>query len=292
MLAIVFFMQPMGQLVATLVALIAVYASRDSLPHTAGIEGCGDDCIRAVDRTWRWIIGCGAIPAAIALVFRLTVPESPRWTSAVARNSSQALDDTTYFASTTGVGPIEEDVEPNGAAIEAVGGPATATIPRGPVSLREIVRYFCQPGPARSLAGTALSWLLLDLPFYGLMMNNPRVIDKLWNGRPSENDSAIYRTLFENSTHSLVVAAIGAIVGGLLMIAFAHRINRRKLQIWGFCILGCLFIIIGSSFGHLLESRFQGAIVPLYILCQIFFNFGTKYVRSSSSVLDDPFRQG
>lgn len=287
MIATVFFMQPVGQLVATLVAIAAVYGARDSIPHDKGIEGCDEVCIRAIDRTWRLIIGCGAIPAAVALLFRLTVPESPRWTSAVALNSRQALDDTCSFLETQQADPGEE-IQPNG----AVHHPEVPPLPRGPVSLPEIIRYFRHRGPGMALAGTALSWLLLDLPFYGLGFNSPRVISKLWHAQPGPDEQFLYRILLTNGTHSLVVVSIGGLTGGLLMIAFGNHINRRKLQIWGFCILGALFIVIGSSFHRLMGSDHHGALVPLYVMTQVFFNFGKSPCFIRLSFFRDVFEVG
>lgn len=73
MLAAVFMCQPVGQLLATLVSLIAVYAARDSLPHDS--TKCKGDCTRTLDIIWRLVLGLGAVPAAASLWFRLTIVE-------------------------------------------------------------------------------------------------------------------------------------------------------------------------------------------------------------------------
>lgn len=73
MLATVFMCQPVGQLLATLVPLIAVYAARNSLPHNSTV--CDGDCTRTLDIIWRLVLGLGAVPAAASLWFRLTIIE-------------------------------------------------------------------------------------------------------------------------------------------------------------------------------------------------------------------------
>jgi PHS family inorganic phosphate transporter-like MFS transporter len=73
MLAAVFMCQPLGQLLATLVPLIAVYAARGSLPNNTA--DCDYDCKQTLDVIWRLILGLGAIPAAASLWFRLTIIE-------------------------------------------------------------------------------------------------------------------------------------------------------------------------------------------------------------------------
>jgi PHS family inorganic phosphate transporter-like MFS transporter len=65
--------QPLGQLLATLVPLIAVYAARGSLPNDT--PECVYDCKKALDVVWRLILGLGAVPAAASLWFRLTIIE-------------------------------------------------------------------------------------------------------------------------------------------------------------------------------------------------------------------------
>jgi hypothetical protein len=49
----------------------------------------------------------------------------------------------------------------------------------------------------------------------------------------------------------------------------------------GFFLLFTLFIVIGSSFKTLINDGRNSAIVVLYLICQIFFNFG-KYFMSLS----------
>ena len=95
MLAWLFFMQPLGQLIATLVAA-AVTASFHSGMQDPG--SCGSpECFRAVDRAWRWIVGIGGLPALLAWVIRLQIPESPRYTMDVLMDSKKALKDTKEY---------------------------------------------------------------------------------------------------------------------------------------------------------------------------------------------------
>lgn len=84
MVAAVFFFQPVGQLLATLFALAATEGfKRHILMHSAPdacsmdlTEAGAIDCARTIDRAWRLVSGLGLLPAALALVSRLTIPES------------------------------------------------------------------------------------------------------------------------------------------------------------------------------------------------------------------------
>ena len=77
MLAAVFFCQPLGQLIATLMAFAATAGFRTYLSVDNAKDCSADvDCTRTLDRAWRLVAGLGAIPAAIAIIFRLTIPQS------------------------------------------------------------------------------------------------------------------------------------------------------------------------------------------------------------------------
>ncbi|MCP6341422.1 MFS transporter, partial [Klebsiella pneumoniae] len=53
------------------------------------------DVVRSVDTMWRWVIGIGVIPGAIATLFRFAIPESPRFLMEVEDDPIQAEFDAT-----------------------------------------------------------------------------------------------------------------------------------------------------------------------------------------------------
>ena len=99
MLSWVFFAQPIGQLLANVLSLAAVQGFKSQI--TDKELSCGKEdlnCFRAVDRLWRLVVGIGIVPALIALVFRFTIPESPRYKLDVLQNVTAVFEDTKdYF---------------------------------------------------------------------------------------------------------------------------------------------------------------------------------------------------
>lgn len=71
-----------------------------------------------------------------------------------------------------------------------------------------------------------------------------------------------------------MVVSSGAIVGNLLSILTIDKLGRRNIQLNGFFWLFLLNVVIGASFQHLVNHDDSSALVVLYILRQIFFNFG------------------
>ncbi|KAF4624945.1 hypothetical protein G7Y89_g13223 [Cudoniella acicularis] len=365
MLTLVFMCQPLGQLAATLVALIATARQRNGIPADASVTNCNYQCIQTLDSIWRWIIGVGVIPAVIALWFRLTIVESPRYTADVGRDSRKAASELNRYlllqaqaqtaaASTTSIqttgGNSQNNVaRPRRQSFGAESGAASddgvsqqnispapspgnqhypnsnfnpnkvhEIIPQGPArsvsgafseggmsrrnftrggnvpdigiveeshpppipSWKEFKQFMWHDGNLRTLLATSFCWFAVDLPFYGLGMNSPHIIATIWYGK-NPPVLGVYDTLKHNYLQSLVVVSLGAIVGSIITLVTIDWIGRRNIQINGFFWLFILFIIIGGSFNHLFEIGGTAAVVVLYILCQIFFNFGpntTTYI--------------
>ena len=57
---------------------------------------------------WRILIGLGCVPACVALYFRLTIPETPRFTMDIERNVNQAAQDVDNFL-TSGTYYVDPD---------------------------------------------------------------------------------------------------------------------------------------------------------------------------------------
>ncbi|RAL11836.1 MFS general substrate transporter [Aspergillus homomorphus CBS 101889] len=82
-----------GQFAAAIVALILTVAFKLSLETAATVGKCGDVCQLAVDKMWRIVISFGAVPACIALYYRLTIPETPRYTFDIAKDLVKGDED-------------------------------------------------------------------------------------------------------------------------------------------------------------------------------------------------------
>lgn len=116
MMAAVFLMQPLGQLTVAVVgwvALVGVGRARgiNSLPADGNAldDQQRGDVIAAVDTVWRCVVGVGAFPALLAIIYRFSIPESPRYTMDVVWNFDQALSDViTYQGGDAQAGVLTE----------------------------------------------------------------------------------------------------------------------------------------------------------------------------------------
>ena len=160
MMGSVFAMQGIGQFTAAMIALIVTAGFKESLLLGKTAGSCTGDCALAVDKMWRVIIGFGAVPGCIALYFRLTIPETPRYTFDVSRDIEKASEDTkAYFQ-----GKAEGHPEELQQVAVAQHADNHLTLPKA--SWRDFMRHYGQWKHGKVLIGTAGSWFFLDVRIY------------------------------------------------------------------------------------------------------------------------------
>ena len=117
------------------------------------IIGDNFDELEHVDYCWRILIGLGCVPGVIALYFRLTIPETPRFTMDIDRNVHRAKADIENVLGLNGGSAAIYWVDP-----DALVQPAE--VPRR--SRRDFIRYLVEPGNLLLLFGVAYSWFAID----------------------------------------------------------------------------------------------------------------------------------
>jgi PHS family inorganic phosphate transporter-like MFS transporter len=264
MIGSVFAMQGFGQLAATLVALITTQTFKGSLEPFKNPEDCDGACALAADKMWRIITGFGAIPGCMALYYRITIPETPRYTFDVARDILKAERDVIAYMDGKR-GPSRRSDSDELQRVRDMHRYANdLRVPRP--SFADFRQHFGEWANGKLLLGTSLSWFFLDIGFYGLGLNNGAVLQTLgFAGK--EN---VFRMVQNAQVGTIVISCAGSIPGYWLTVALVDVMGRRNLQLLGFVMLTTLFLIIGFAFDNL--SR--GAFLTLYIMSQFFFNFG------------------
>lgn len=260
MMGAVFAQQGLGQFAAGIICLIAVAGFKESLESAASASHCTGVCQLAVDKIWRIIIGFGAVPGCIALYFRLTIPETPRYTFDVARDVDKGGEDVKAYIQGKHEGHPDEigRVHTLAAAREDLDTPRP--------SWRDVFRHYGQWKFGKVLLGTAGSWFFLDVAFYGLSLNNSIILSAIGYSGGKDMYVSLYRTAVGN----IILVCAGAIPGYWVTVATVDTIGRKTIQLMGFSILTILFIIIGFAYNSISDH----AILALYVLAEFFFNFG------------------
>jgi MFS transporter, PHS family, inorganic phosphate transporter len=157
MMGAVFAMQGLGQFGAGIIALIVVNGFRGSLESASSPATCEGVCGIAVDKMWRVIIGFGAVPGCIALYFRLTIPETPRYTFDVSRDVVKAGSDIKAYLTSTPEG-VPDEINRVQAMRESA---PQMEIPKA--SLSDFWAHYSRWKYGKILLGTAGSWFFLDV---------------------------------------------------------------------------------------------------------------------------------
>jgi len=254
----VFANQGWGQFSAALIAFIIVEAYKSSILH--------DDpaVLPHLDQMWRILIGLGCVPGVIALYFRLTIPETPRFTMDIERNVHQASQDVENFL-TSGTFYVDPD-----AAVERVQAPKA--------SWADFKAYYSKWENLKVLLGAAYSWFALDIAFYGLGLNSSIILTAIGFGSPDSSlkgSLKVYTNLKNICVGNMILSAAGLIPGYWATFLFIDRWGRKPIQLMGFIMLTIIFIIMGFAYDKLnATASARKAFVFLYCLANFFQNFG------------------
>lgn len=272
MIGAVFAMQGFGQFAASMMTLIVVAAFRSTLEPAKTPAACNGECQRSVDIMWRIVIGVGGVPGLFALYYRLTIPETPRYTFDVVHDLDQATANV-YSWRSGGFGEGWTNPMRRVQIMQDVKRKYHSPQP----TYTDLKAYYRKRRNALALFGTAGSWFFLDVAFYGLGLNSSTILGTIGYG----GNKNVYQTFYNAAVGNLILVCAGAIPGYWCTVATADVLGRKTIQISGFVILTILFAVIGFDF-HGLSER---SLLVLYVLCQFFFNFG-KFASLLLPLLD------
>ncbi|KAK1923910.1 putative inorganic phosphate transporter [Papiliotrema laurentii] len=258
MMTAVFSAQGWGNFASAIVSLVVLVAFKGQ------IESQPVNHAKAIDQSWRLIIGIGMIPAAVALYFRLTIPETPRYTMDVERNIKQGSQDVdTYLTTGTYV-------------VDPIHNNERAEVPKA--SWADFARHFRQWKNFKVLFGAAWSWFALDIAFYGLGLNSSIILSTIGFGTYTKGANAMvnhYQTLHNVAVGNIILAVGGLIPGYYLSFFFIDSWGRKKIQLMGFTILTIIFVCMGFGYDKMMASSGgKKAFVFLYCMANLFQNFG------------------
>lgn len=165
MMSAVFAMQGIGQVTAGLVGLCV----------TAGFKSAIQYDQTYLDYVWRIVVGFGAIPGVCALYYRLTIPETPRYTIDVENKFDQGISDAKAFIEKGASSGSYTETDAAAAIAKRTEEEYTPT----KASWADFKRHFGQWKHGKVLFGTAYSWFALDVAWYGLGLNNSIILQAI-----------------------------------------------------------------------------------------------------------------
>ncbi|KAG0373085.1 Inorganic phosphate transporter pho84 [Mortierella sp. AD032] len=251
MMAAVFAMQGFGYLTTGIVAIILLSAFKTQI--VADIQN--------LDYVWRILIGFGCIPALVAVYFRLTIPETPRYVLDIENNLNKAERDVaTVLKENRNHLQSEDD-----AADAVVANPSTA---KG--SFSDFCNYFSKWQNFKVLFGTSMAWFALDVAFYGIGLNNSFILSSISFGSV-KNDN--WTTCWNAAVGQIIIVLLGAVPGYWVTVFTIERLGRIRIQIIGFVMSCILFCVLGFAYTPI-KNYSVALFVFLFAATQFFQNFG------------------
>ncbi|KAI8137248.1 major facilitator superfamily domain-containing protein [Fennellomyces sp. T-0311] len=286
MVAMIFSMQGVGQIVAPLVTMVVL----------AAFKGAVNDNTDNLDYVWRICIGFGAVPAIATIYSRFTLPESPQYAAKVQKDAEAAQSALDSFKSSpkpdmergdslpmTKLSPddgpnVRETPRMSVSSGESISSAQTVTTAPQKVSQKQIRRenlrdfrlHFRKWKNLKVLLGVSLCWFFMDIAFYGTNLNQALILSSM--GFAPENESP-WDTLFKQAIGNLILSGLGAFPGYIATVLLIEKMGRKPIQYIGFTAVGVLFIILGAGWTPIHEASVALFIV-LFAIAQFFFNFG------------------
>ncbi|RKP11047.1 phosphate:H+ symporter [Thamnocephalis sphaerospora] len=252
MIAAVFAMQGFGILSAAIVSTVTVVAFQNAI----------NEDVMAFDYVWRICVGVGAIPGLVAIYFRLTIPETPRYTMDINKDLSKATKD---------IGNVLNlDAKAHGADAVAAAQAAehhAQAVPKA--SWSDFRRHFSQWPNLKVLVGTSMTWFALDVAFYGTGLNNAIILTAMGY----VDKSSPYRDLYTASVGNIIIAMLGTVPGYWVTVFTVDRMGRKTIQLMGFTVLTVLFLIMGIGFNAIRDYSIV-LFTVIFTLTQFFQNWG------------------
>jgi MFS transporter, PHS family, inorganic phosphate transporter len=200
------------------------------------------------DYGWRILLGLGSVPGTVLTVGRLRSGVRHRKRQQEQRNTLQEQNETTV------VGPpksVYVDLDARFLPLKARAVP---------VSILDAISS--ERNLTRKLLGTAGSWLLFDILFYGNSLFQPVVLAAAFG--TSETVANVSRDSF--------LLALMALPGYYVSVVAVGRQSPRWIQLQGFFMMGILYLTIGTLFDML--SEHSASLLIVYGSTFFFSNYG------------------
>ena len=154
--------------------------------------------------------------------------------------------------------------------------------PSNSVKLQQFFVYFSEWRHLKVLLGTASTWFLVDVAFYGLNLNQSVLLAAIGFSKGKTE----YDTLLKNAYGNLIIAAAGYVPGYFLTIAFIEILGRRWIQIQGFLVCALMFGIIAGDYNGLgTAPKFACFTIAQVCLAGLLTHLLTEYTHAVPSAV-------
>jgi len=190
--------------------------------------------------SWRIMLAFGAIPAASVIYLRRKIKETPRFTMNVKGDVDSTVEAIRWTVGNSVQLPIASD------AISNSGNRSRLSDPRF----------------LKRLIGTAGTWLLMDVAFYGNGVSSQVILKALFGAKAS---------LLHNTVVAALIFLVFAVPGYWVAVYFMDKIGRKRIQWQGFLVMAIGYGVIMAVPGVV---KIPVLFLVIYGITYFFIEFG------------------
>jgi MFS transporter, PHS family, inorganic phosphate transporter len=241
-----FSMQGIGFLTVPLIAVPLLYFTSDE----------------SLDIVWRILLGIGCIPGLLLALLQMTCYPTND-IEAIPQTEPDPMDVIEEII-------IEERREPLIIHADEDVRNDTTSVDNSERSLWLIIMN--EPNLFQKLLGTAGTWFLFDILFYGNTLFQPIVMEAAFGGGDQQDE--VIKKAARNTLILSLIALPGYGVSALIIGKRVFNIVQtpRYVQLQGFVLMGFLYSVIGAYWHEL--QRIPSLLVFIYGLTFFFANYG------------------
>jgi PHS family inorganic phosphate transporter-like MFS transporter len=143
-----------------------------------------------------------------------------------------------------------------------------------------------------------LSWFLLDVAYYGLGLDQPQLISKIWradvaadensneathpldwnsNSLPHNETQPIFQVLEGNFKRALWTTGPASVLGCIAFLCLVNRVPRVRFLVVMFVVLAIVFAILGGSLFDVYETSHHDVTVVFYAISLFLVSLNGEY---------------
>lgn len=244
----------------TLTGSVATIIILSCFEHS--IEGQGH--YSYLDAVWRIQMGIALVPAFATLIPRLRMPEGKKYVESKALNTPASpispVSGLRHESSNESTAPLPtaSNIAGTGMAEERL--TTLPTVPGNIIDLENLTDpedrkaklnaffvYFKEWRHMKTLIGTASTWFLLDVAFYGTNLNQSVLLQDIGYST-GKNE---FELLMKNAVGNCIIAVSGYVPGYFFTIFLVEKLGRRWIQIQGFLVCALMFAILAGGYTKL-----------------------------------------
>jgi PHS family inorganic phosphate transporter-like MFS transporter len=228
----------------------------------------------SLDLVWRLLLGFGCLPGLLLIFLQCHLYRSSRPYDVVAIPQSEPDHDDAIGEAILQqrYEPLiphdeEEDDEEEEFVDETDSDSALETAPGLWASIRK------EPNLVGKLLGTAGTWFLFDVLFYGNTLFQPIVMEAAFGGKDTDEDDIIKKAAMDSLFLGLIALPGYAVSALVIGKRFCYILQTpRYVQLQGFVAMAILYATIGVYWSSL--KQIPALLVVIYGMTFFFANYG------------------